>query len=145
MNINLIYEWVLQLYSLWAILTLTILFYTILRFFFNAYHNKVFKSTDLRIALFGLIFSNIQLVIGAILYFISPKFSWWHNGIEQIFQNEEYFFYLVKRPVLIVLAILSITIGWSLFKKAKTDKTRFVRLGMLNLIGFLLLLAVFSF
>ena len=145
MNINLIYEWILQLYSLWAILTLTIIFYTILRFFFNAYHNKVFKSTDLRVALFGLIFSNIQFVIGAILYFLSPKFSWWQNGIGEIFQNEEYFFYLVKRPFLIVLAILSITIGWSLFKKAKTEKTRFVRLGIFNLIGFLLLLAAISF
>ena len=145
MNINLIYEWILQLYSLWAILTLTIIFYTILRFFFKAYHNKVFKSTDLRVALFGLIFSNIQFVIGAILYFLSPKFSWWQNGIGQIFQNEEYFFYLVKRPFLIVLAILSITIGWSLFKKAKTEKTRFVRLGIFNLIGFLLLLAAISF
>lgn len=145
MNINLIYEWILQLYSLWAILTLTIIFYTILRFFFKAYHNKVFKSTDLRVVLFGLIFSNIQFVIGAILYFLSPKFSWWQNGIEQIFQNEEYFFYLVKRPFLIVLAILSITIGWSLFKKAKTEKTRFVRLGIFNLIGFLLLLAAISF
>lgn len=145
MNINLIYEWILQLYSLWAILTLTIIFYTILRFFFNAYHNKVFKSTDLRVALFGLIFSNIQFIIGAILYFLSPKFSWWQNGIGEIFQNEEYFFYLVKRPFLIVLAILSITIGWSLFKKAKTEKTRFVRLGIFNLIGFLLLLAAISF
>jgi len=145
MNINLIYEWILQLYSLWAVLTLTIIFYTILRFFFNAYHNKFFKSTDLRVALFGLIFSNIQFIIGAILYFLSPKFSWWQNGIEQIFQNEEYFFYLVKRPFLIVLAILSITIGWSLFKKAKTEKTRFVRLGIFNLIGFLLLLAAISF
>lgn len=145
MNINLIYEWILQLYSLWAILTLTIIFYTILRFFFNAYHNKVFKSTDLRVVLFGLIFSNIQFVIGAILYFLSPKFSWWQNGIGEIFQNEEYFFYLVKRPFLIVLAILSITIGWSLFKKAKTEKTRFFRLGIFNLIGFLLLLAAISF
>ena len=78
MSLDLIFEWVLQLHSLWAILTITIIFYTILRSFFSAYLNKIFKPLDLRITLFALIFSHIQFAIGIILYFVSPKFKWWN-------------------------------------------------------------------
>jgi len=95
---------------------------------------------DLRVALFTLIFSHIQFAIGIILYFISPKFKWWGEGIEQIIQNDLYFFYLLKHPALNILGLLSITIGWSLFKKAKTNYKRFIRLAIFYLFGFLLIL-----
>ena len=140
MNLTIIFEWILQLHSLWAILTMTIIFYSVLRFFFNALQTKIFKLLDLRIALFTLIFCHIQFVIGIILYFLSPKFKWWYNGFEEILKNDEYFFYLVKHPLLNIFSILSITIGWSLFKKAKTNQKRFIRIGIFYLIGFLLIL-----
>ncbi|MDB3901270.1 hypothetical protein N9326_02040 [Flavobacteriaceae bacterium] len=140
MNLTIIFEWILQLHSLWAILTMTIIFYTVLRFFFSALQTKIFKLLDLRIALFTLIFCHIQFVIGIILYFLSPKFKWWYNGFEEILKNDEYFFYLVKHPLLNIFSILSITIGWSLFKKAKTNQKRFIRIGIFYLIGFLLIL-----
>ena len=119
MSLDLIFEWVLQLHSLWSILTITIIFYTILRSFFSAYLNKIFKPLDLRITLFALIFSHIQFAIGIILYFVSPKFKWWNNGFEEIIQNDQYFFYLLQHPLLNILGVLSITIGWSLLKKQK--------------------------
>jgi hypothetical protein len=140
MNLTIIFEWILQLHSLWAILTMTIIFYTVLRFFFNALQNKIFTLLDLRIALFTLIFCHIQFIIGIVLYFLSPKFKWWYNGLEEILENNEYFFYLVKHPLLNIFSILSITIGWSLFKKAKTNQKRFTRIGIFYLIGFLLIL-----
>ena len=140
MNLTIIFEWILQLHSLWAILTITIIFYTVLRFFFNALQNKIFTLLDLRIALFTLIFCHIQFIIGIVLYFLSPKFKWWYNGLEEILENNEYFFYLVKHPLLNIFSILSITIGWSLFKKAKTNQKRFTRIGIFYLIGFLLIL-----
>lgn len=145
MSIDIIFSWVLQLHSLWAILTIVIIFYSIIRFFFNAYLNKIFKPLDLRIALFTLIFSHIQFAIGTVLYFISPKFKWWENGIEQVAQNDQYFFYLLKHPLLNILGLLSITIGWSLFKKAKTNYKRYMRLGIFYLIGFLLILLAVPF
>jgi len=140
MNLTIIFEWILQLHSLWAILTMTIIFYTVLRFFFNALQNKIFTLLDLRIALFTLIFCHIQFIIGIVLYFLSPKFKWWYNGLEEILENNEYFFYLVKHPLLNIFSILSITIGWSLFKKANTNQKRFTRIGIFYLIGFLLIL-----
>lgn len=140
MNLTIIFEWILQLHSLWAILTMTIIFYTVLRFFFNALQNKIFTLLDLRIALFTLIFCHIQFIIGIVLYFLSPKFKWWYNGLEEILENNEYFFYLVKHPLLNIFSILSITIGWSLFKKAKTNQKKFTRIGVFYLIGFLLIL-----
>jgi hypothetical protein len=46
----------------------------------------------------------------------------------------------LKHPALNILGLLSITIGWSLFKKAKTNYKRFIRLAIFYLFGFLLIL-----
>ena len=56
MELSLIYKWILQLHSLWSILTLSLLVYTTLRFFYKLSKNKIFTPLDLRIALFALIF-----------------------------------------------------------------------------------------
>ena len=122
MELSLIYKWILQLHSLWSILTLSLLVYTTLRFFYKLSKNKIFTSLDLRIALFALIFSSFQFIIGFVLYFISPNLNQWGNPINEIFNNEIYLFNLITSPILNIFGILAISIGWSLFKKAKTNK-----------------------
>ena len=112
-----IYNWILQLFTLWTVLNLLVLFYTFYRFSFAVLKNKIFKPLDLRIVLFGLIFSVIQL-------FIEPI----------------YFSYLIKYPFVNLIGVLSILIGWSIFKKARSDKKRFLRILIFYFIGFVLIL-----
>lgn len=135
-----IYNWILQLFTLWTVLNLLVLFYTFYRFSFAVLKNKIFKPLDLRIVLFGLIFSVIQLFILIVLYFISPKFNWWQFDFDKIFNEPIYFSYLIKYPFVNLIGVLSILIGWSIFKKARSDKKRFLRILIFYFIGFILIL-----
>ena len=104
-------------HSYWAFFVLTILFIAILNSLIRIISKKSFNSTDLRISLFGLIFSHIQLLIGLILYFISPWFDQWSSLGMGVMKNNESRLYLVEHPITNILAIFLITIGWSLHKK----------------------------
>ena len=92
------------------------------------------------IVLFGLIFSVIQLFILIVLYFVSPKFNWWQFDFDKIFNEPIYFSYLIKYPFVNLIGVLSILIGWSIFKKARSDKKSFLRILIFYFIGFVLIL-----
>jgi len=62
-----------MIHSYWAILVLALLIFTVANAFINA--KKEFKDKDLRIALFTLIVSHIQLLIGLGWYFMSPAYK----------------------------------------------------------------------
>ena len=113
------------------------------KIFYKLSKNKIFTPLDLRIALFALIFSSFQFIIGFVLYFISPNLNQWENPINEIFNNEIYLFNLITSPILNIFGILAISIGWSLFKKAKTNKKRFLRISFFYMIGSLSFFIIF--
>jgi len=106
-------------HSYWAFFVLTILFIAILNALIRIISKKSFNSTDLRISLFGLIFSHIQLLIGLILYFISPWFDQWSSLGMGVMKNNESRLYLVEHPITNILAIFFITIGCMIFKTSE--------------------------
>ena len=128
-------------HSYWAFFVLTILFIAILNALIRIISKKSFNSTDLRISLFGLIFSHIQLLIGLILYFISPWFDQWSSLGMGVMKNNESRLYLVEHPITNILAIFFITIGWSLHKKQSESSKKFLRISLFYGFGYLLLLS----
>ncbi len=128
-------------HSYWAFFVLTILFIAILNSLIRIISKKSFNSTDLRISLFGLIFSHIQLLIGLILYFISPWFDQWSSLGMGIMKNNESRLYLVEHPITNILAIFFITIGWSLHKKQNESSKKFLRISLFYGFGYILLLS----
>ena len=128
-------------HSYWAFFVLTILFIAILNSLIKIISKKSFNSTDLRISLFGLIFSHIQLLIGLILYFISPWFDQWSSLGMGVMKNNESRLYLVEHPITNILAIFFITIGWSLHKKQSESSKKFLRISLFYGFGYLLLLS----
>ena len=128
-------------HSYWAFFVLTILFIAILNSLIRIISKKSFNSTDLRISLFGLIFSHIQLLIGLILYFISPWFDQWSSLGMGVMKNNESRLYLVEHPITNILAIFFITIGWSLHKKQSESPKKFLRIFLFYGFGYILLLS----
>lgn len=102
-----------------------------------------FKPKDRRIALFGLIAAHIQFVIGLILYFVSPKgFSLFGQaGMKEIMGNSELRQMAVEHPIINILAIVFITIGWSTHKRAEGSNTKFKKIAIFFTLGLLLLLS----
>ena len=130
-----------NIHSYWAYIVLGVLVLAILNAFIGRFSNKSFTAKDLRISLFALIVTHIQLLIGLILYFVSSWFSLWQEGIGEVMRNSEARLYLVEHPITNVLAVILITMGWSMHKRQAESGKRFMRIGLFYLLGLVLLLS----
>lgn len=95
-----------------------------------------YGASDKRVSLLALIFTHVQLILGLILYFISPKvvFS------AETMGNTMLRFYTVEHITIMLLAIALITIGYSRAKRQSTDAQKFKTTFRFYLIGLILIL-----
>lgn len=131
------------LHSYWAYLTLLVLLVAAFNAAYGFFTNKDYRlNKDLRIHLFALIFSHIQFLIGLLLYFTSPRFSLWSEmGMGGIMKDSIARLFLVEHPVINLLAIVIITIGWSKHKKEEHSKRKFGKIALFYGLGLLLILS----
>ncbi len=136
------YSLLKNLHSYLAYLVLLVLILAILNAFIGKIRGKDFESKDLRLSLYGLILSHIQLLIGLILYFVSPWFNQWSNlGVGGVMKAAQARLYLVEHPFTNIIAIILITIGWSLHKRQSDPGKKFLRIALFYGFGLLLLLS----
>ncbi|MCH1517920.1 MAG: hypothetical protein L7T62_04820 [Flavobacteriaceae bacterium] len=130
------------IHSYWAYLALLILVIAVVNALIGISSKKEFGAKDLRVSLFGLIFSHIQLLIGLILYFVSPWFQQWSAlGMGGVMKDAQTRLYLVEHPFTNIIAIVLITMGWSMHKRQTLDAKKFSRIGIFYTLGLLLLLS----
>ena len=91
----------------------------------NLTGKKEYSAKDFRISLFTLIVSHIQLLLGLILYFVSPKFEQWSLMGSEVMKTASVRLYLVEHPLINIIAIVLITIGYSKHKKKLTSPSKF--------------------
>ena len=136
------YSLLKNIHSYWAYLVLLVLILGILNAIGGKIMGRDFESKDLRLSLFGLIFSHIQLLIGLILYFVSPWFDQWSDmGVGSVMKDAQARLYLVEHPITNILAIILITMGWSLHKRQSDPGKKFLRIALFYGFGLLLLLS----
>jgi hypothetical protein len=132
------YTFVQKFHSGWAYIALLLLVFAVVNSFIGRSSKKEFTAKDRKIALFALITSHIQLVVGLILYFVSEK------GFNQLsvaaMKNSELRLTVLEHPLINILAITLITIGWSKHKKATTSKAKFNCIFIFYGLGLLLIL-----
>lgn len=106
----------------------------------NAYtkwkSGKLVSDKDKKINLFTLIFSHIQLLLGLVLYFTSPKVVFAAEAMKNSAQR----FFLVEHIAMMIIAIILITIGHSRSKKAATNTSSFKTVFWFYLIALVLIL-----
>jgi len=130
------------IHSYWAYLALLILVIAVVNALIGMSSKKAFVAKDLRLSLFGLIFAHIQLLIGLVLYFVSPWFEQWSTlGMGGVMKDAQTRLYLVEHPFTNIIAIVLITMGWSMHKRQTQDAKKFSRIGIFYTLGLLLLLS----
>ncbi len=135
------YSTLQMIHSYWAYLVLTMIIIASFNALAKYLGGKEFHAVDFRISLFTLIVSHIQLLIGLVLYFVSP------NGFKSISANGmsglDPFARLlaVEHPFVGILAVACITIGYSKHKKKLTSKPKFKVLSIFYTLGLLLVLS----
>ncbi len=132
-----------MIHSYWAYIVLLVLIVAVFNAISGLRSKKEFKEKDVRISLFALIASHIQLIIGFIAYYFSAFYATMKEvGMGEVMKNSELRKPLVEHPILIIIAIALITIGFSKHKKKETDGAKFKTIAIFYTIALILILAV---
>lgn len=138
------YNFIQNFHSGWAYLALLLLVTAVVNSLLGSTSKKEFTAKDRKIALFGLIATHIQLLVGLILYFVSPL--GYSNigalGMGEVMKNAALRQTVIEHPVTNIIAIILITIGWSKHKKAEMSAAKFKSILIFYGIGLVLLLSM---
>ncbi|MDQ8010979.1 MAG: hypothetical protein REI96_00920 [Flavobacterium nitrogenifigens] len=131
------YNFLQKFHSGWAYLALLLLLVTVVNAIIGVTSKKEFTAKDRKIALFALIGTHTQLLIGLILYFVSPL------GLQVLGQmsNADYRLTSLEHPLINIIAIILITIGWSKHKKLVNSEAKFKTFAIFYTLGLLLILS----
>lgn len=130
-----------MLHSYWAYLVLIVLVLAALNAVIKTFGVKEYSAKDFRISLFTLIVSHIQLLIGIILYFTSPRFELWSELGGGVMSNSLARLYLVEHPLINIIGVALITIGYSKHKKKLTSNGKLKTLAIFYSIALVLFLS----
>jgi len=98
---------------------------------------REFKESDRKLALFALIFTHIQLVLGLILYFVSPLVQ----SFAVAMKVSELRLYALEHPLINIIGIVLITIGWSKHKRVADSNKKFKFFAIFYTLGLILILS----
>jgi hypothetical protein len=131
------YEFIQKFHSGWAYIALLLLVVAVVNAFIGMFSKKEFTAKDRKIAVFGLIGTHTQLLIGLILYFVSPL------GFASLGQMSDKALRLtsLEHPLINIIAIALITIGWIKHKKLTTSESKFKTFSIFYGLGLLLILS----
>lgn len=131
------YEIIQKAHSGWAYLVLIALLAAFLNALIKKSSSKEFLPADRKIALMALIATHLQLVFGLILYFVSPFGS---SAFGQM-ADKTLRLTSLEHPLINIIAIALITIGWSRHKKSGTSDAKFKAIAVFYGLGLLLILS----
>ena len=131
------YEIIQKLHSGFAYLAFLLLVIAVVNSFIGLFSKKEFTGRDRKIALFGLAAIHTQLLIGFIVYFVSPL------GFSALGQMKDAALRLtsLEHPVMNIIGIVLITIGWMKHKKLTTSESKFKTFSIYYGLGLVLILS----
>jgi hypothetical protein len=134
------YIGLLHLHSALRYVVLILLIIAVIKAIIAWQSKSSFKPADKKLYLFALIFTHIQLVIGLILYFISPIVDQAYADFGAAMKNPELRFWAVEHFTVMLVAIILITIGYSSAKRTTEEVKKHMKVGIFYLIGLVLIL-----
>ncbi|MFY7987510.1 MAG: hypothetical protein ACOVNP_01415 [Flavobacterium sp.] len=131
------YETIQSVHSVLAYAALGLLLLASINAISGLTSKKLFKNKDLRLSLFTLIICHMQLLVGLILYFVSPL------GLEQLGNMKDAAVRLtsLEHPLINIIALVLITIGWSKHKKEESNNGKFKKIAVFYTLGLVLILS----
>lgn len=136
------YSTVYFIHSWWAYLVIIVLVIASVNSLIGFFSKKEYGANDFRISLFTLIVSHIQLLIGIVLYFVAPYFQAFSEaGMGGVMKDSTLRLYLVEHPVIMILAVVFVTMGYSKHKKKLTSNPKFKTLAIFYTLALILVLS----
>ena len=125
----------------WIILILLVV--SIFKAFTGWQQKKVFTAGDKRVWLFTLIFAHTTFLVGLYLV-LAGRYGILHTTIPegQSFMKDKFLrFFWLEHPLLMLISIILITVGYGMAKKPVADVVKFKKAFWFFLIALILILA----
>ena len=136
------YQLIKQLHSLTAYIVLAVLIAAVINALIGYFKKKeYFEVKDLRLTLFALIFSHIQMLLGFLVYITTPRLQMWGEGAKIVMKDSLLRLLLLEHPLINITAIVLITIGWVKLKKQNEVRKMFGKVVLFYGIALVLLLS----
>ena len=131
------YEIIQKLHSGWAYIAFLLLVIAVVNSFIGLFTKKEFTDKNRKIALFALAAIHTQLLIGIIVYFVSPL------GFASLGQMKNAALRLtsLEHPLMNLIGITLITIGWMKHKKLTTSVSKFKTFSIYYGLGLVVILS----
>lgn len=131
------YDFLHSAHSIWAYLVLLFVLIAVVNSIAGYSAKREFKKSDRTMGLLGLVATHLQLVFGLLLYLTSPM------GLEALgeMKNAELRLTSLEHPLMNIIGIILITVGWSRHKKAADSRAKFRSIWLMYGIGLVLLLS----
>lgn len=118
-------------------LVLVLLVVVIVRSFMGFLRNKPFSQLDNALSLGLLITTHIQLLLGLILYFLSPNVQFNENTMKQA----DLRYWAVEHLIGMLIAVVLITLARTTSKRMKESLAKHKRLAIFNSIALVVIIA----
>jgi len=131
------YDFLQKFHSGWAFLALLVFIIAVVNSLIGLYSKKEFTAKDRKIAVFGLAAIHTQLLVGLVLYFVSGR------GFDSLGQMADKDLRLtsLEHPLMNLIGITLITIGWMKHKKLTTSEAKFKTFSIYYGLGLILILS----
>jgi hypothetical protein len=133
-------EILLLLHSLTRYLVLIGLLGVILNSLVGMIQNKPFGNMENKASLWLFIFTHAQLLLGLILYFVSPLVIFSGASMKDTIAR----YWLVEHSLMMLIAIVLITMARITMKKLPTDAAKHKRLFIFNALALLIVIVSIS-
>ena len=142
MDIKLFFSGFFKLYFYWEYIVIISTIVVVINSLLGVFSDKSFQKFDIRITLFSLIFNYIFLIIGLFIFLSNALLLFWYSDNKLILDQNNFLFY-ISPHLLNLIAVLILTIGWSLHKKSNISLKKFLRILGFYFLGLLILVGKF--
>lgn len=138
-KIQKMYTGLLHLHNLLRYIVVILLIINVVKSFIGWLGKKEYTASDNKLSLFLLISVHLQLVIGLVLYFISPVVEAALSDMSASMKNPVLRFWAVEHILAMILGIIIITLGRIMAKKTTFDIIKFRRQAIFYVLGMILI------
>ena len=132
------YQTLLLSHSLLRYFVLIAMIAVIIKSLMGMMNKESFGKWDNKISLYLLIFTHLQLIVGLILYFVSP----WVKFSGETMSDKIGRYWTVEHIFGMLVAVVLITIARISIKRMTSDQAKFKRLFVFNLIALLIIVVI---
>ena len=134
------YTGLLHTHSLLRWIMLILLVMAVFRAYNGWKSRRSYTPGDKKLILFTLICAHIQLLVGFLLYMVSPAVQQALPDMGAAMKDKFLRFWAVEHISMMIISIIIITIGYSLAKRAANDSDRFRKIFFYYLVSLLIIL-----